>query len=42
VKGPDAGENPETEVEEEESELLLPWREDAWLHEGHNVEGIQP
>jgi hypothetical protein len=42
MKRPDAREDPEAKVEEDEGKPLLPWRQGPWLHEGHNVEGVQP
>ena len=42
MKRPDAREDPEAEVKEDEGEPLLPGRQGPWLHEGHDVEGVQP
>ena len=42
MKRPDAREDSEAEIKEDEGEPLLPWRQGPWLHEGHDVEAMQP
>ena len=42
MKRPDARENPEAEVKEDEGELLLSRRQGPRLHEGQDVESLQP
>jgi hypothetical protein len=35
-------EDSKAEVKEDEGKPLLPGRQGPWLHEGHDVEGVQP
>ena len=42
VEGPDTGQDAETQVEKDKGEFLLKGRKGSGLHQGHQVEGVQP